>query len=110
MAQLIKPDELAHHKPIFALLALATHYVLHKGEWDNKFHLFLGGWMVAFGGLAITEYAYDSRANTIGAALKVTATAAAVYFGVLMTSILLHRGFFHRLRKVGCLFTRALRQ
>ena len=100
MAQIVQPVELAHNKPMIALLALATHYVLHNGEWDNAFHIFLGIWTVAFGGLAAAEYAYDSRGSTISAAVKVTATAAVVYFSVLTASIFLHRGFFHRLRKV----------
>jgi hypothetical protein len=97
MTQLI---QLAHSKPVVALSALVTHYVLHNGEWDNTFHVFLGLWTAAFGGLAAAEYMYDSQANSISAAVKVAAGASAVYFGVLFTSILLHRGFFHRLRKV----------
>ncbi|KAF2026685.1 cytochrome P450 [Setomelanomma holmii] len=100
MAQLIQPVEIAHHKPFIALLALATHFVLHNDEWDNAFHIFLGIWTVAFNGLAIAEYLYNSQARTVGAAIKVSATAASVYFSVLVTSILLHRGFYHRLRKI----------
>lgn len=96
-AQIVR---LARSKPFVALFALATHYVLHHGEWDNTFHLFLAIWMVAFSGLVIAEYTYDPRANSIIAATKVSATAATVYFTVLTTSILLHRGFFHRLRNV----------
>lgn len=96
MTQLIRPIELAHNKPIIALLALATHYILHNGEWDNAFHIILGVWTLAFGGM----YMYDVQAKTVGAVIQVTATAAALYFGTLATSILLHRGFFHRLRRV----------
>jgi fatty-acid desaturase len=83
-----------------ALVALATHYVLHNGEWDNKFHIFLGIWTVAFSGLAVVEYTYDPRTNSIVAATKTSATVATVYFTVLTTSILLHRAFFHRLQDV----------
>ncbi|KAH8724657.1 cytochrome P450 [Phaeosphaeriaceae sp. PMI808] len=86
--------------PIFVLLALATHYILHNGEWDNTFHVILAIWTVAFSGLAVTEYMYDPRVNSVNAVLRITATAASLYFGVLTTSILLHRGFFHRLRKI----------
>ncbi|KAH7095576.1 cytochrome P450 [Paraphoma chrysanthemicola] len=100
MAKIIQLSEVAHHKSVFALLALATHYVLHNGEWDNAIHYLMGVWLVAFGGLAFTEYAYNSATTTIGAAAKVSATAASIYFGVLIASVLIHRGFFHRLRKI----------
>lgn len=100
MAQFIRPVELAHNKPFFAAIALVTHYILHNGEWDNSFHIFLGLWTLAFGGVATAEYLYDARVKTIGAVISVTAGMAAVYFGTLITSILLHRGFFHRLRRV----------
>lgn len=100
MAQFIRPVELAHNKPFFAAIALVTHYILHNGEWDNSFHIFLGLWTLAFGGVATAEYLYDARVKTIGAVISVTAGMAAVYFGTLITSILLHRGFFHRLRRI----------
>jgi hypothetical protein len=100
MPHLVSAVEFARSKPVVALLALTTHYILHNGEWDNDFHVFLGVWLVAFSGLATAEYASDSRANTIDAVMKTTASAGIVYFSVLVTSILLHRGFFHRLNKV----------
>jgi hypothetical protein len=100
MAQFFQIVQLARSKPIIALIALATHYVLHNGEWDNTFHIFLGIWTVAFSGLAVTEYTYDPRVNSVIAATKVSATAATVYFTFLTTSVLLHRAFFHRLRNV----------
>ncbi|CAO2656425.1 Nn.00g052280.m01.CDS01 [Neocucurbitaria sp. VM-36] len=100
MAQLIRPIEIAHNRLIIALLALVTHYVLHSGEWDNAFHIFLGIWTLAFGGIAAAEYMSDTQAKTIGSVVQVTATAAIIYFGTLTTSILLHRGFFHRLRRI----------
>jgi hypothetical protein len=92
--------QIARSKPITALLAIATHYVLHSGEWDNTFHIFLGIWTFAFSGLAVAEFTCDPRVNSVIAAAKVSATAATVYFTVLITSILLHRGFLHRLRHV----------
>lgn len=100
MVQVTQILELARIKPIIALLALASHYVLHSDEWDNGFHIFLGIWTIAFGGLATAEYVYDPRIKTIGAVIQFIATTAAVYFGTLITSILLHRVFFHRLRRV----------
>ncbi|KAF1837964.1 cytochrome P450 [Decorospora gaudefroyi] len=92
--------ELVRSKPFAASLALVTHYVLHSDEWENSFHVFLGIWTVAFGGIAVLEYVCDSRAQTLGLAIQITATAATIYFGTLATSILLHRVFFHRLRGI----------
>lgn len=92
--------QLARSQPAAALLALATHYLLHSGEWDNSFHILLGIWTVGFSGLAVSEYIYNPRPDGIVAAAKVSAASAAVYFGVLMASIFVHRAFFHRLRNV----------
>jgi hypothetical protein len=92
--------QFAYSKPIIILLSLLTHYVLHKGEWDNRFHLFLGIWIVSFGGLAIADYTYNPQSCTIIAALEESAVAAMIYFTVLAISIILHRGFFHRLQMV----------
>ena len=100
MANYAHMAQLARSKPAAALLALATHYVLHNGEWDNSFHVFLGIWTVGFTGLAVSQYAYDPRLHGIIAAAKISAAFAAVYFGVLMASIFIHRAFFHRLRNV----------
>lgn len=104
MIQLVRADQLAHNKTIFSLLALATHFVLYKGEWDNRFHYFLGLWLVSFGGLATAEYLYDAEAKSVATVAQITASAAAVYFSTLVASILLHRGFFHRLRRVSLPF------
>ncbi|KAH6637784.1 cytochrome P450 [Boeremia exigua] len=100
MAKLVNPVEIAHSPPVLAFLALFTHLVLHRNEWDNHINLFIYAWLLGFGGIATAEYVLDPRANSIGAVVKVTATAAATYFGVLITSILIYRGFFHRLRKI----------
>lgn len=100
MPHLFQADVLAHSKPVFAFLALGTHWILHNGEWDNSFHAVIAIWLLFFGGIATAEYVSDPRITTVGAAVGVAATAAAVYFSTLVTSIILHRGFFHRLRKV----------
>jgi predicted MFS family arabinose efflux permease len=92
--------ELVQSKPLIASLALLTHYVLHSDEWDNSIHIFLGIWGVSFGTIAAIEYVVDPRAQTVGSAIHVTITVAAIYFGSLIASVLLHRGLFHRLRKV----------
>jgi hypothetical protein len=100
MAQSIIPVQLAHSKPFIALLALITHFVLHSAEWDNSLHVFFAIWTAGFGGLAVAEYGYGPQPATINGTLLTATSTAALYFSVLMTSILLHRGFFHRLRTV----------
>lgn len=93
--------ELLRSKPFIALLALVTHYIIHSTEWDNSFYLILRTWILAFGGIAATTYLACTSAGAIATTLRITATIASLYFSVLVTSILLHRVFLHRLRKVG---------
>jgi hypothetical protein len=100
MAQLAILVQLAHSKSFVALLALATHYIFHTTEWDNSLHIFFAIWTAAFGGLAVAAYGYGTQSTTISGALQTATSTAALYFSVLITSILLHRGFFHRLRTV----------
>ena len=100
MTQYAHLVQIACSKLAAALLALATHYVLHNGEWDNSFHVFLCIWTFAFSSLGLSEIVYDPRARSVFSAMSVTAASAAVYFAVLTTSILLHRAFFHRLQNV----------
>lgn len=100
MISINEAAQFVQSKPSAVFLALVTHYVLYNSEWDNGFHVFLGAWMVAFSGVLATEYIYDEHIKSVGAAAQVMATVAAVYFGTLTTSILIHRGFFHRLRRV----------
>jgi hypothetical protein len=92
--------ELLRSKPVVVFLALATHYVLHNTEWDNSFDMVLRVWAIAFGAVAALTYMTDQRAATIATTAWVTGTVASLYFGILVTSILIHRGVFHRLRKV----------
>jgi hypothetical protein len=99
-AELYHLVELVQSKPLIASLALLTHYVLHSGEWDHSIPVFFNIWAIAFGGVAAIEYVANPRAKTVGSALQFTATVAALYFSTLVASVLLHRGFFHRLRKV----------
>jgi hypothetical protein len=100
MAQLAILVQLAHSKSFIALLALATHFLFHTDEWDNSLHVIFAAWTAAFGGLVVVKYRYGPQPATIGGALITATSTAALYFGVLVTSIVLHRGFFHRLRKV----------
>jgi hypothetical protein len=100
MPWLVKSIESARSKPAIASLALITHYILHSGEWDNHFHVVLGVWTVAFSGLATAEFAADGGISSLVGIVETTTNAAMVYFSVLIASILLHRGFYHRLSKV----------
>ncbi|KAF3053402.1 hypothetical protein E8E11_001257 [Didymella keratinophila] len=99
MTRLVDPVGIAHSPPVLAILGLTTHLILHRDEWDNNMASWLMAWLFGFSGLTAAEYLQDPQANTVGAALKVAATAAVIYFGVLSTSILAHRVLFHRLRK-----------
>lgn len=100
MPKLINPVEFAHSPPVLAFLGLFTHLVLHRDEWDNDIYMFLWIWLAGFSSIAAAEYVQDPSANTIGVVIKVTVTAAAIYFGTLSVSVLAHRVLFHRLRKV----------
>lgn len=100
MTKLVNPVEIANSPPVLAFLGLFTHLVLHRDEWDNNINTFLWIWMLGFGGIATAEYIQGPRVNSIGTVVKVTTTAAAIYFGTLSASILAHRVLFHRLRKV----------
>lgn len=92
--------ELLQSKPFVSLLALVTHYILMSAEWDNAFDLVLRTWALAFGGIAAIIYLADRRTEAIATTVQTTAAIASLYFSVLITSVLIHRGFFHRLRKV----------
>jgi hypothetical protein len=91
--------ELVRSKTLIATIALATHYVLHRSEWDNAFHIVIGVWAIAFGGIATWEYVADTPTKSVGVAIQLTAGTASFYFAILVASILIHRGLLHRLRK-----------
>lgn len=100
MNQYVGRIELAHNKALIGLLGLSTHYILNASEWDTYMPRVLATWVLAFGGIAAAEYTYNPWVNTVGDVVAITLTTAAVYFGTMSASILLYRGFFHRLRKV----------
>ncbi|KAL6707396.1 hypothetical protein ACN47E_004175 [Coniothyrium glycines] len=100
MTDFLYPTDIARGAPFLALLGLATHYVLQKGEWDNSGHIVLGIWLASFGGIAASVHLYDTQTKTIGNTIRVTAVAGLIYFGTLTTSILIYRGFFHRTRRI----------
>lgn len=92
--------DLLQSKPVIVYLALVTHYLLHIFDFTIAFYLVLRGWALAFAGLAAIIYTTGQHAGSIAATVQITATVASVYFSVLTASILIYRGFFHRLRKV----------
>lgn len=100
MARAAEVLALATSKPVAAGLALATHFFLQQGEWDNDFHHVLRVWTLAFGGLATAQYMYNPHVSSVGAALWTATVPVAVYLGVLTTSIVIYRTFFHRLRHI----------
>lgn len=100
MTKLVNAVEIAHSPPVLAFLGLFTHLALHRTEWDNHMVPWLGAWLFGFSGIAVADYIRDPQTNSVGAVMRSTATAVAIYFAVLSTSILAHRVLFHRLRKV----------
>lgn len=88
------------NKTIIALIALITHYIVHRGEWDNNFHIVIGIWVILFGSVACFEYIAATSARNVSIAIQLAARTASLYFAILAASILLHRGLYHRLRKV----------
>jgi hypothetical protein len=96
LTQLV-PVEFARSRTAFALLGLLTHHLFHRYELDYEAHKLLIAWPVVLASTGAVEWVHSKAIYTV---LETTATAAVVYFGTLLTSILIHRVFFHRLRKV----------
>ena len=88
------------NKTLIALIALITHYIVHRGEWDNAFHIVIGIWVILFGSVACFEYIAATSTRNVSIAIQLAARTASLYFAILVASILLHRGLYHRLRKV----------
>ncbi|CAN9121715.1 unnamed protein product [Alternaria alternata] len=88
------------NKTLIALIALITHYIVHRGEWDNTFHIVIGIWVILFGSVACFEYIAATSARNVSIAIQLAARTASLYFAILVASILLHRGLYHRLRKI----------
>ena len=95
--------ELLHSRRLAAALGLLSHYALNNGEWDQSSHLLATVPPVVFCILALVGYLVDPQIDSIATALQVTLVTAAVYLGTLISSILVYRAFFHRLRDVSSL-------
>ncbi|KAJ4350988.1 hypothetical protein N0V95_004222 [Ascochyta clinopodiicola] len=83
MAKLVDLFRVAQSPPVLTFLGLFTHLILHRDEWDNNIITFLWIWLFGFSGIAAAEYIQDPQANTIGAVVRITTTAAAIYFTTL---------------------------
>ncbi|KAF2752115.1 cytochrome P450 [Sporormia fimetaria CBS 119925] len=81
---------------VAVLSALATHALLNRFTLDRYSHLVLLAWIAAFGSVAAGEWRADAGFRK---ALQDTAKIACVYFVTLLTSVMVYRGLFHRLRK-----------
>jgi hypothetical protein len=92
--------ELIRSRPLVAGLGLFTHYILNNGEWEHKSHLIASGWIVAFIITTTYEWIFDPQVISIFQAFQVSGTAAGIYMGTLLTSLLIYRAFFHRLKRV----------
>jgi hypothetical protein len=91
----------AHSILPVALLALATHRMIHQGEWDNHAHLLLGIWASGPGLSAVHAHIHGSSMRSVIGGIAFTTTQ---YFGTLSTSIFIHRCFLHRLGRVSSRF------
>ena len=96
LTQLV-PVEFARSRTAFAVLGLITHHLFHRYEWDFEAHKLLIIWPVVLASTGAVEWVHSKSIYTV---LETTVTAVVVYFTTLLTSILIHRVFFHRLRKV----------
>ncbi|KAF2869050.1 cytochrome P450 [Massariosphaeria phaeospora] len=92
-------DELIRSNYFVALLGLISHYVLNHGEWDKWTHILLPSWVLAFGALAVVEYFFNPYMQSLFQVVRITSGIAIVYFGSLLTSMLVYRGMFHPLGK-----------
>ncbi|KAF2176885.1 cytochrome P450 [Zopfia rhizophila CBS 207.26] len=92
-------DEIIRNKPLAAGLGVLSHLLLAQGEPDHSMYIVLMLWATVLGLVTYVEYTLDERVHSIGDAVLVSGSAAAVYFGTLIVSMGLYRAFFHRLRK-----------
>lgn len=95
--------DLLRSKTVAAALGLFTHFITNSGEWDHHVHLLVPGGSLLFGALVAFESMADPRATSLFQAFQIVATATAVYLATLMTSVVIYRAYFHRLRKVQAL-------
>lgn len=91
-------EDTVHRKCFAAVAGLLTHLVLSRGEWDHTTHLLVIGWLVTF--LTIVGIKVSLEHASIHDAVHVCTLFAFVYFSTLMSSIVIYRACFHRLRKV----------
>lgn len=91
--------ELSSSKTCAAGLGLATHLILKNGDWDHTAHKILYAWGVGIVAISTVGYTFDHNIASMGHAIQVYSSIVAVYFGVLLTSILIYRAFFHRLNR-----------
>ncbi|KAF2202848.1 cytochrome P450 [Delitschia confertaspora ATCC 74209] len=80
-------------------IGILSHFVLSHGEPDFYFHYILLGWTTIWTLATGVVYTTDSNVHSLSEAIAVTMSAAGVYYGSLLFSMLVYRAFFHRLRK-----------
>ena len=97
---LVQWNEIIRSKSLMACIGLLSHVFYMRGHHDNKGLRYLKIYSIAFMAMALVEYSTDKRVHTIFEALSVTMTAASVHFVAMTSSIMIYRGFFHRLAKV----------
>ncbi|KAF2278282.1 cytochrome P450 [Westerdykella ornata] len=100
MAEILRSvAQLIHTTYAPVALGLLSHLVLNNGEWDHKSHILSSAWATAFAVVATIDYLANPLGQSISGAVAVAGHFFAVYFASLVSSILIYRAFFHRLRK-----------
>lgn len=90
-------DKVVDSKSLPIILALSTHAVLAQGEPDYQAYLYVTGWFfvyISIGSLLLAA----GNVDTLSQALSLAWQPFKLYFGTLLTSIVIYRAFFHRLR------------
>jgi hypothetical protein len=90
-------DKVVDSKSLPIVLALSTHAYLAQGEPDYKAYLYITGWFFTFVSLSSLLFA-SGNVSTLSQAFSQTWGAFQIYFGTLLTSIVIYRAWFHRLR------------
>ncbi|KAF2732787.1 cytochrome P450 [Polyplosphaeria fusca] len=85
-----------HNKQIWIALGVITHQIISSYESDHTFHIILPAWALFWTSSGVVEYTTGPSQSALEV-LSTVGSSAALYFGALISSILIYRAFFHRL-------------
>jgi hypothetical protein len=90
-------DKVVDSKSLPIILGLSTHFVFAQGEPDYQAYLYVTGWFFSYLSLSYLLFATGS-VPTLSIAFSDVFGLFKIYFGTILTSIIIYRAFFHRLR------------